>query len=88
MVRGPVILPADLPVQVQRGDQRESVTVRHGALATHAGALGDAEREYLVSLLNKNSGNVAQSAREAGLSRQGLHKLLKKHGLDANQYRP
>jgi two-component system, NtrC family, response regulator AtoC len=88
MARGPVILPADLPVQVQRGDQRESVTARHGASATHAGALGDAEREFLVSLLNKNSGNVAQSAREAGLSRQGLHKLLKKHGLDANQYRP
>ena len=88
MARGPVITPADLPVQLQRGNQRARANAGSGASATRAGALDDAEREYLASLLNKNSGNVAQSAREAGLSRQGLHKLLKKHGLDANQYRP
>jgi two-component system response regulator HydG len=39
-------------------------------------------------LLRKNSGNVSQSAVEAGMSRQGLHKLLKKHGVDARDYRP
>jgi two-component system response regulator AtoC len=88
MARGPLIMPADLPVQIQRGAQQAPALVSPVGVATHAGALGDAEREYLVSLLKKNSGNVAQSAREAGLSRQGLHKLLKKHGLDAKQYRP
>jgi DNA-binding NtrC family response regulator len=88
MARGPVITPADLPVQVQRINLRSPANAARGAAATHADALGDAEREYLASLLSKNSGNVAQSARDAGLSRQGLHKLLKKHGLDAKQYRP
>ena len=47
-----------------------------------------AEREYLISLLQRNSGNVSQSAQQAGMSRQGLHKLLKKHGVDAREYRP
>jgi DNA-binding NtrC family response regulator len=88
MVRGPEITPADLPVQLRRSSPPSAASAGTGAAATHADALGDAEREYLASLLSKNSGNVAQSAREAGLSRQGLHKLLKKHGLDAKEYRP
>jgi transcriptional regulator of acetoin/glycerol metabolism len=55
--------------------------------ATRADALDDAERDYLVSLLRENFGNVARSARHAGMSRQGLHKLLKKYGLNAGDYR-
>lgn len=51
------------------------------------GALEAAEREYLDSLLARNLGNVSKSAHEAGMSRQGLHKLLKKHGISANDYR-
>jgi DNA-binding NtrC family response regulator len=89
LARENVIKPKDLPGPIQNaatGNTREPV--ENSPVGTHAGALGDAERQYLASLLEKNSGNVAQSAREAGLSRQGLHKLLKKHGLDAKDYRP
>jgi two-component system response regulator AtoC len=39
-------------------------------------------------LLEKNSGNVSQCAVQAGMSRQGLHKLLKKHGVNASDFRP
>lgn len=46
-----------------------------------------AEREYLLRLLREYRGNVSQAARQAGLSRQGLHKLLSKHGLKAANYR-
>jgi len=46
-----------------------------------------AERDYLVALLRENAGNVARSALQAGMSRQGLHKLLKKQGIDADDYR-
>jgi two-component system response regulator HydG len=88
MARGPEITPADLPVQLRRTNPPSAAEPGAGTAATHADALGDAEREYLATLLRKNSGNVSQSAREAGLSRQGLHKLLKKHGLDAKEYRP
>ena len=47
-----------------------------------------AERDYLISLLRENEGNVARSALKAGMSRQGLHKLLKKHQVNADDYRP
>jgi two-component system response regulator HydG len=88
MARGEVITPAELPAALRRATSKLSSSDQRITAATHAGALDGAEREYLACLLEKNAGNVAQSAREAGLSRQGLHKLLKKHGLDANKYRP
>lgn len=50
-------------------------------------ALKAAEYQYLRGLLQKYSGNVSQAARYAGLSRQGLHKLLKSYRLRAADYR-
>jgi transcriptional regulator of acetoin/glycerol metabolism len=50
-------------------------------------AIATAERDYLIALLRENSGNVARSAQQAGMSRQGLHKLLKKQGVNADDYR-
>jgi transcriptional regulator of acetoin/glycerol metabolism len=40
-----------------------------------------AEKDALVELLDKNGGNVSAAAREAGIDRRHLHRLLKKHGL-------
>ena len=89
MARGDWILPSDLPLAVQRAatDTPKSQPSRRGS-ATRAETVEDAEREYLVSLLREHAGNVAQSARQAGISRQCLHKLLTKHGVDAGDFRP
>ena len=88
MAHGEEILPSDLPRSIQRaGLDSQSQSVAKSPAGTRSDALDDAERDYLVSLLREQSGNVAQSAREAGMSRQGFHKLLKKHGVNANDYR-
>jgi DNA-binding NtrC family response regulator len=88
MARSELILPADLPVSLQRaGEERVGSRPSQLSSSSRASALEGAEREYLISLLRDNAGNVAQSARQAGMSRQGLHKLLKKHGVDADEYR-
>jgi len=50
-------------------------------------ALRAAEYQYLIALLRKHCGNVSVAARQADLSRQGLHKLLKQHNIDAADYR-
>jgi two-component system response regulator HydG len=50
-------------------------------------ALDEAERVYLTSLLRDHHGNVSHAAQQAGLSRQGMHKLLKKHGIAASDFR-
>jgi len=89
MAKGNEILPDDLPAALRRApDVDDLPRSTPGAGASRADALDVAERDYLISLLTKNSGNVAESARQADMSRQGLHKLLKKHGVDARNYRP
>jgi transcriptional regulator of acetoin/glycerol metabolism len=89
MARGELIRPADLPAALRRTEPAAgSDAIGNSPGGSRADTLDDAERDYLVSLLQKNSGNVSQSAVQAGMSRQGLHKLLKKHGVDARNYRP
>ncbi|MFN7132458.1 MAG: sigma 54-interacting transcriptional regulator [Myxococcales bacterium] len=39
------------------------------------------ERDYVAALLERCDGNVSKAAREAGIDRVYLHRLLKKHGL-------
>jgi DNA-binding NtrC family response regulator len=42
---------------------------------------------YLVRLLKESAGKVARAARQAGLERESLHRLLKKHDIRAAEYR-
>ncbi|MCA2979784.1 MAG: sigma 54-interacting transcriptional regulator [Myxococcaceae bacterium] len=46
-------------------------------------ALASFEREYVGHLLRTFDGNVSKASREAGLDRAYLHRLIKRHGLDA-----
>ena len=41
-------------------------------------------REYLESLLEKCNGNISQMAREAGIARNYVHRLVQKYGLKAD----
>ncbi len=49
-------------------------------------ALEEFERQYLQRLLAETSGNVTQAAQRAGKERRALGKLLKKHGIDRNDF--
>jgi DNA-binding NtrC family response regulator len=88
MARTERVTPADLPQLIQRAVKSSSLAPKHESVTTsRAATLGDAERDFLIDLMRHNSGNVARSAQQADMSRQGLHKLLKKHGIDAAEYR-
>ena len=41
------------------------------------------ERDYIVSLLRRNSGNISHAAREADIDRKYFRKLMKKYAIDA-----
>lgn len=79
---------ADLPAALRADAQASSLVASSAAIpASHGQALEGAERSYLIGLLTQNRGNVSQSAKQAGLSRQGLHRLLNKHGISAGEFR-
>lgn len=44
-------------------------------------------RDYLDALLIAHSGNVTKAALAAGLERESLHRLMRRHGIDAHGYR-
>ncbi|HSD19663.1 MAG TPA: sigma-54 dependent transcriptional regulator, partial [Anaeromyxobacter sp.] len=52
-----------------------------------AGARDRVTREYLVALLTEFEGNVTRAAERAGLERESLHRLLRKHGLRSEDFK-
>ena len=47
-----------------------------------ASLVDDFERKYIMKLLKRNDGNVSKSAREAGIERAYLQRLIKKFGIE------
>jgi two-component system, NtrC family, response regulator GlrR len=45
-------------------------------------ALADFEKQYLTDLLARHQGRVSQAARDAGIDRVYLHRLLRRHGVN------
>jgi DNA-binding NtrC family response regulator len=46
-----------------------------------------AGHDYLLQLLRRMSGNVTHAAAEAGIERESMHRLLKRHGIDPARFR-
>jgi transcriptional regulator with GAF, ATPase, and Fis domain/tetratricopeptide (TPR) repeat protein len=64
-----------------------------GALAPEEGPLDfkeskiHFEREYLTAVLKRHIGNITKAAKEAGVERGYFHRLLKKHGIVARDFK-
>ncbi|MFL5273904.1 MAG: response regulator [Anaeromyxobacteraceae bacterium] len=46
-----------------------------------------ASHDYLVALMRDFHGNVTRAATQAGMTREGLHRLLKKYGVRSDAFR-
>ena len=44
-------------------------------------------RDYLLALMRELKGNVTRASARAGMERESLHRLLKKHGIRSDDYR-
>ncbi|QEG24922.1 sigma-54-dependent transcriptional regulator [Mariniblastus fucicola] len=87
LARGKTIHPVDLPAPIRNPAEERNVEMSELAEVSRDEALDSADRAYLTNLLEKHGGVIASAARQAGLSRQGMHKLLKRHGIDVNSFR-
>lgn len=47
-----------------------------------------ATRDYLVAIMKDVGGNVTQAAELAGIERESMHRLLKKHGVRSEDFKP
>lgn len=74
MSDGPLILPQDL------GIERREVKRRHMTLES---ARNEAEIRVINDALHRHQGNVSQTARELGISRVTLYRLMEKHGINS-----
>lgn len=91
LARGRWIEASDLPVEIvtcgaeddARPDSWPATTITGNRPMDRVAA----EREYLVNLLRMSGGNVTQAAERAGVSRQGLHRILQRHGITAREFR-
>jgi DNA-binding NtrC family response regulator len=45
-------------------------------------------RDYLVALMTSFGGNVSRAAERAGIARESLHRLLKRHDVEPEAFRP
>ncbi|PHQ35869.1 sigma-54-dependent transcriptional regulator [Rhodopirellula bahusiensis] len=82
-----VIQPTDLPKPLRDSLHNPQPETLDLAEVSRDIALDTADRAYLLQLLEKHQGVIASAARQAGLSRQGMNKLLKRHNIDANDFR-
>jgi DNA-binding NtrC family response regulator len=91
---GELVEPRDLPETV-RGE--ESAPRRHGSSGPLSVGAADVdatfkdakerwvstfERDYILTLLKKNKGNISHAAREADIDRKYFRKLMKKYGIE------
>jgi DNA-binding NtrC family response regulator len=87
MSQGPILSLQDLPddIVIHAGDR--SAADLSGFFQLREQRITAFEREYLTTLLQVYQGDVSQAAREARIPRGTLYRLLKKHGLAAEDFR-
>ncbi len=87
---GEEVLPEHLPPRV-RGQQREGPLPFNEHLTfkdAKEQLLENFEREYITSVLTRCEGNLSRAARESGLHRKSIERLVKKYQLDAKGMKP
>lgn len=91
VAEGPEISAADLPADLIEPQGRASTAVDGLVRLPYQEAISllhdRATREYLASLMRSTGGNVSKAAEQAELARESLHRLLRRHGVDPDDYR-
>ena len=86
-----LLIARALERQRERAGTHDAVADEQLAALSYREALAEARdrgsREYLEALLKLFAGNVSRAAHRAGMERESLHRLLRRHGIDADSFR-
>ena len=87
---GPKIGVAALTEELTARGQRGSAALKFDGMTYRDmldAARDRATRDYLVGLMRELGGNVTQAAERAGIERESMHRLLKKHGVRSEDFK-
>lgn len=87
LAKGEQITMAELPPQMELPNSTAAPLTNLTLVEAKQQAINEIELKYLLALLQKHCGNVTKIATEAGMTRRNLHRLLKRHGLEADAWR-
>jgi DNA-binding NtrC family response regulator len=78
-----VVLREPLPTTQRQVNAGSDVDLRLPFKLAKDAVVDAFERNYLAALLDAAGGNVSKAARNGGMDRMYLHRLIQKHGLKA-----
>ena len=79
MANGPYITPEDLDLPgPEQQEQPERLTLKD--------ARDRFESQYIREALRRSRGNITHAAERIGITRTTLYSLMKKYGVDAEEY--
>jgi two-component system response regulator AtoC len=82
LVDGSMVRPAHLPERLQSLIEKESGQTDTGSFKqAKQQAVETFERNFLLELLKRNEGHMSRAAREAGVDRKTIERMVKRHGL-------
>jgi two-component system response regulator AtoC len=92
VAKGPVLLVEDLPPEISAVHSMAGTALIDPLPELPLRDVIDqardrAARDYLIALMHEFRGNVTKAAARAGMERESLHRLLKKHGVRSDDYR-
>lgn len=82
LVEGQTVTSAHLPERVQAAVERYPAPLESASFKQAKQQAVEAfERNFLVDLLKRNDGHMSRAAREAGVDRKTIERMVKRHGL-------
>ncbi|MBL8036545.1 MAG: sigma-54-dependent Fis family transcriptional regulator [Nitrospira sp.] len=82
LVEGPTVTSAHLPERLLSLAERDTLQQESTSFKqAKQQAVESFERSFLVDLLRRNDGHMGRAAREAGVDRKTIERMVKKHGL-------
>lgn len=89
---GPKITPTALVAEVRQAAEIAQAIKGNVEALSYREMLESAReritRDYLIALMRDVSGNVTQAAERAGIERESMHRLLKRHGVRSDDFKP
>lgn len=82
LVDGPTVMSSHLPDRLQALVEKDSAPSEAASFKQAKQQAVEAfERNFLLDLLKRNEGHMSRAAREAGVDRKTIERMVKKHGL-------